>query len=62
MITLKDLIVTALAVLGGISVINWIDVPYWVYAVLFATYTISRVSGRTKKIKDIKGDTLLGSK
>lgn len=62
MITLKDLIVTALALLGGISDFNGFDIPYYIYGVLFVIYVISRATGRTKVIKSIDGDELLGKK
>lgn len=62
MITLKDLIVSALVLCGAISDFNNFDIPYYVYGVLFVIYIISRASGRTKNIKSIDGDSLLGSK
>lgn len=62
MITLKDLIVAALTLLGVISDFNSFDIPYWSYVILFGMYLISRVSGRTLKVKDIDEDALLGSK
>ena len=62
MITLKDCIVALLVLLGGVSDFNSFDIPYTVYIALGMLYLILRVSGRTKKIKDINEDSLLGTK
>jgi len=43
MINFKDLIVTALVVLGAISDVNWLDVPFWVYIILGVVYVAMRM-------------------
>lgn len=49
-IKLKDLTVLALAVLGIVSDINWLDVPFWVYLLLVTAYAGLRLSGKDNTI------------
>lgn len=50
---IKDVMVFCLALLGGLSDINWMDVPFWVYIIVFFVYVILRVLDKNIKIKDI---------
>jgi Flp pilus assembly protein protease CpaA len=52
-IFLRDLIVLALALCGGVSDFNFLDVPYWIPMVLFFVYIVLRVYGKGVKIKKI---------
>ncbi len=54
-VTLKDLTVLALAVCGGLSNINWFEVPYWVYIILAGIYVGSRLVSRDIEIVLFRG-------
>jgi len=43
-LTLKDLIVGALALLGILGSINWIEIPFWVYLLLIVVYAGLRLA------------------
>ena len=43
-ITLKDLVVGVLALLGIIGSINWIEIPFWIYILLIVAYAGLRLA------------------
>ena len=54
-VTIKDLIVVGLALLGGLSDINWLDVPFWAYLILLVVYVALRFMKRDFGVQLFRG-------
>lgn len=46
-ITIKDIAVATLMVLGIASDFNWMDVPFWVFIIVGVVYAGLRLAGKT---------------
>lgn len=46
---INDFIVAVFIALGGVSEINWVDVPFWIYLALGGIYLVFRIKRKGNK-------------
>ena len=56
MINLKDVLVVALALAGGLSDFNNFDIPFWVYIVLLVIYAALRLFDKSIDVLSVSKD------